>query len=57
MTTGDMLLEAAALDQTRQAKYAQRKFVNRFALTLSLLAMAFGLFWLAWLREPARLAA
>ena len=49
MTTGDMLLEAAALDQVRQAKYAQRKFVNRFALTLSLLAMGFGLFWLFWI--------
>jgi phosphate transport system permease protein len=49
MTTGDMLLQAQALDQTRNAKYAQRKFVNRVALTLSLLAMAFGLFWLAWI--------
>ncbi len=49
MTTGDMLLEAAALDQVRQAKYAQRKFVNRFALALSLLAMSFGLFWLFWI--------
>ena len=49
MTTGDMLLEAAALNQVRQAKYAQRKFVNRFALALSLLAMSFGLFWLFWI--------
>ena len=49
MTTGDMLLQAQALDQTRNAKYAQRKFVNRVALTLSLLAMAFGLFWLFWI--------
>ena len=49
MSTGDMLLEAAALDAVRQTKFRQRKFVNRFALTLSLLAMAFGLFWLFWI--------
>lgn len=28
---------------------ARRKFINIFALTLSLLAMAFGLFWLIWI--------
>ena len=28
---------------------ARRKFTNRLALTLSLSAMAFGLFWLAWI--------
>lgn len=49
MTTGEILLRAAALEETRQAKYAQRKFVNRVALTLSLAAMAFGLFWLFWI--------
>ena len=49
MTTGDSLLQAQALDQIRSAKYAQRKFVNRLALTLSLLAMAFGLSWLFWI--------
>ena len=49
MTTGELLLQAQALEETRQAKYAQRKFVNRVALTLSLLAMAFGLFWLFWI--------
>lgn len=49
MTTGELLLKAAALEQTRQARYAQRKFVNRIALTLSLMAMAFGLFWLFWI--------
>ena len=27
----------------------QRKIVNRLALTISLLAMAFGLFWLVWI--------
>ncbi|MBT9506541.1 phosphate ABC transporter permease PstA [Rhodoferax sp.] len=56
MTTGDSLLHAAALDATRQARYAKRKFVNRIALVLSLLAMGFGLFWLFWiLFETVRL--
>ncbi len=49
MTTGDTLLLALALEETRNAKYAQRKFVNRVALALSLAAMAFGLFWLFWI--------
>ncbi|WP_296445977.1 phosphate ABC transporter permease PstA [Rhodoferax sp. UBA5149] len=49
MTTGELLLQSRALDQVRQARYAQRKFVNRVALTLSLMAMAFGLFWLFWI--------
>ncbi len=49
MTTGERLLREAALEETRLARYAQRKFVNRVALTLSLMAMAFGLFWLAWI--------
>ena len=49
MTTGELLLQAQALEETRRAKYAQRKFVNRIALALSLLAMAFGLFWLFWI--------
>jgi phosphate transport system permease protein len=56
MTTGDRLLRQAALEETRQSKYARRKLVNRIALTLSLLAMAFGLFWLFWiLFETVRL--
>lgn len=49
MTTSELLLQSAALEQARQARYAQRKFVNRIALTLSLIAMAFGLFWLFWI--------
>lgn len=49
MSTSERLLQSQALEQTRLARYAQRKFVNRVALTLSLLAMAFGLFWLAWI--------
>ena len=56
MSTGDSLLQAAALEQVRQTRYDQRKFVNRVALTLSLLAMSFGLFWLFWiLIETVRL--
>ncbi len=40
----------------KQAKYQSRKRVNQIALVLSLLAMAFGLFWLAWiLLETIRL--
>ena len=49
MSTSERLLQSQALEQTRLARYAQRKLVNRVALTLSLLAMAFGLFWLAWI--------
>ncbi|QDL37468.1 phosphate ABC transporter permease PstA [Rhodoferax sediminis] len=40
----------------RLVKFARRKRVNRIALTLSLAAMAFGLFWLFWiLLETVRL--
>ena len=49
MSTAELLLQAHALEQSRQARYAQRKRVNQIALTLSLLAMAFGLFWLFWI--------
>ena len=49
MSTGQRLLRAADLNQMRQARYAQRKRVNRIALALSLMAMAFGLFWLFWI--------
>ncbi len=49
MSTSQRLLTAAALAETRQAKYASRKRVNQVALTLSLLAMAFGVFWLVWI--------
>jgi phosphate transport system permease protein len=38
------------------AKFNRRKTINRLALTLSLAAMAFGLFWLVWiLFETVRL--
>ena len=49
MSGAELQRQAAALQQTRQTRYAQRKFVNRVALTLSLAAMAFGLFWLFWI--------
>ena len=56
MTTGEILLQAAAIEKVREARYAQRKLVNRVALALALMAMAFGLFWLTWiLYETIRL--
>lgn len=56
MTTGDMLMKATALEQVREARYKQRKLFNKLALTLSLMAMVFGLFWLTWiLYETIRL--
>jgi phosphate transport system permease protein len=39
----------AVPDPGRQALHQRRKAVNAVALTLSLAAMAFGLFWLAWI--------
>ena len=49
MSTAETLLRAHELEQARLARYAQRKRVNQIALSLSLLAMAFGLFWLFWI--------
>jgi phosphate transport system permease protein len=43
------MIDAAELARVRQAKYAGRKRLNQLALTLSLLAMAFGVFWLIWI--------
>ena len=44
------------VDPARLAKHRRRKRVNAFALTLSMAAMAFGLFWLIWiLLETVRL--
>ncbi|HNK53453.1 MAG TPA: phosphate ABC transporter permease PtsA, partial [Ottowia sp.] len=48
-TTSQKLLSRAALEQARGRRYAARKRVNRVALTLSLAAMAFGVFWLVWI--------
>ena len=43
-------------DAAKLAKHRSRKRVNSVALTMSLLAMGFGLFWLAWiLFETVRL--
>ena len=49
MSTGELLLKNAELQVIRRGKYASRKRVNQVALTLSLLAMSFGLFWLFWI--------
>ena len=47
---------AGLSNESRLRKHARRKRVNGIALTLSLLAMGFGLFWLAWiLFETVRL--
>jgi phosphate transport system permease protein len=56
MMPKDMVLKSPANEQAREARYTQRKLVNRVALMLSLTAMAFGLFWLTWiLYETVRL--
>jgi phosphate transport system permease protein len=58
VSTAEALLNAKALSEMRQARYAKRKLVNQIALVLSLMAMAFGLFWLFWiLFETIRLGA
>lgn len=49
MSTAERLLNAKTLDETRAAKFAGRKRMNQIALTLSLAAMAFGVFWLVWI--------
>ncbi|PWW49026.1 phosphate ABC transporter permease PstA [Melaminivora alkalimesophila] len=49
MSTSRKLIAAAELAQVRAQRYAARKQLNRIALTLSLLAMAFGVFWLVWI--------
>lgn len=40
---------SAVMHDARLAKFARRKLVNQVALILSLGAMVFGLFWLAWI--------
>lgn len=49
MSTSQKLISAAELAQVRAARFAVRKRLNQVALTLSLLAMAFGVFWLIWI--------
>ena len=47
---------SATISPAKLAKHRQRKLVNAIALTLSMLAMAFGLVWLVWiLFETVRL--
>ena len=48
-TTAQRLLAKQQLAEVRAARYAGRKRVNKVALTLSLAAMAFGVFWLIWI--------
>lgn len=49
MSTAQDLINAKALTEMRQAKFASRNRVNKIALTLSLAAMVFGVFWLVWI--------
>ncbi|KPU96503.1 phosphate transporter permease PstA [Variovorax paradoxus] len=42
-------MNAKTLAETRQARFASRNRVNKIALTLSLAAMVFGVFWLVWI--------
>jgi phosphate transport system permease protein len=49
VSTAQNLLNAKALNETRQARFASRNRVNKIALTLSLAAMVFGVFWLVWI--------
>jgi phosphate transport system permease protein len=49
MSTAEKLLSAQALNETRAARFASRRRVNVIALSLSLAAMAFGVFWLIWI--------
>jgi phosphate transport system permease protein len=51
-----MTTSSAAVHASRAKHHVRRKRVNAIALTLSLAAMAFGLFWLVWiLIETVRL--
>ncbi|MDH4060072.1 MAG: phosphate ABC transporter permease PtsA, partial [Aquincola sp.] len=42
-------MNIGTLDAGRMAKHNRRKRTNAIALALSLAAMSFGLFWLAWI--------
>ncbi|MBY4896243.1 phosphate ABC transporter permease PstA [Cupriavidus sp. AU9028] len=46
---GSMPSVAANSDEVRTRLQSRRRRVNFYALTASLLAMSFGLFWLAWI--------
>ena len=49
VSTASAMVSPTALAQARSTRYATRKRVNQIALTLSLGAMAFGVFWLVWI--------
>src|SRR5699024_7125464 len=49
ISTPNMSSEKAAIIAGRAKKQQRRKMINQFAITLSLAAMAFGLFWLIWI--------
>ncbi|WP_417034950.1 phosphate ABC transporter permease PstA [Comamonas kerstersii] len=48
-TSSESLLQTHVLQAQRQAHFARRKRVNQIALTLAMMAMAFGVFWLIWI--------
>lgn len=48
-TSSQKLISAEKLNAEREARFATRKRLNQIALTLSLAAMAFGVFWLIWI--------
>ncbi|WP_313072602.1 phosphate ABC transporter permease PstA [Melaminivora sp.] len=47
--TAPLFSTPVALERARRQRWAARRRVNRIALALSLLAMAFGVFWLLWI--------
>lgn len=58
MNTSTALQASAMLSPQRLAMHRRRKRFNTIALTLSMAAMAFGVFWLLWiLLETVRLGA
>ncbi len=48
-TSSEQLLQTHAAQAQRQARFAKRKRLNQIALTMAMLAMAFGVFWLIWI--------
>ena len=48
-STSAKIISAAELTAVRQAKFDKRKRLNTLALTLSMAAMLFGVFWLVWI--------
>lgn len=49
MSTSAKMINEAEQAQARRNQYARRKRLNQVALTLSMMAMLFGVFWLAWI--------